>query len=351
LNILIDSWYSKILPGQSFDELLKEKYLTPIVWLASRFGVVRGLCLYFLGQSYDYIVTSGGQKGSDTLLVISAIARRKNVILLQFIRKEKMGSYGLIARFTIVPIFFLVRRLCLRHSLRAATVLTKWEVDYYNRIYKLESDRLQFIPWYYIADGIINDIELRCDKYDVFVAGGAALDWELIFNAAQGQDWRVVAISKAKDLSHVERLSKNLNVKIFSAITQDEYNKLLMQSSICVLPLKEMWTSVAHIRISNAIYAGVPIVCTNVRGVEGYLVNNVNSLLTEAGNILDLRDAINLLFMNRDLRVQLATTAMQLAKARPRIEYLNDIKKFISSVTTQPLPTSKNSPEYTEPRR
>ena len=62
------------------------------------------------------------------------------------------------------------------------------------------------------------------------------------------------------------------------------------------------WTEGFPYTIAEAMYAGLPIVTTNIRGMADHLESGINALLVEPKSPLDLSVALEKIFSDKELR-------------------------------------------------
>src|SRR5262249_57162468 len=115
-------------------------------WLTApckRIGLLRGLAGFFIGRSYDLIVTSQHARGGLARLVFQAWLGPKfpRLMLTEFITKEGAGLRRLFYRL-VLRLFF---RPAVRRAMALGLVMTEWEVNHYAAMFGLPASRFRCI--------------------------------------------------------------------------------------------------------------------------------------------------------------------------------------------------------------
>ena len=126
--------------------------------------------------------------------------------------------------------------------------------------------------------------------------------------------------------SRIRELRLEPSVQLVGPLTQEELRSLLQRSTVLV---NASWPhgewGVANV-IVEAMASGVPVIASDRPQVREYLVHGENGLLTRAGDVEELADAIELLLTEPLLRTRLA------AKGRSSVERLFDIERATSTL-------------------
>ena len=306
-TVLADGWYAQYLGDKVtlLDQLIQQRYPAWLVRLAARSGLVRGLLLFWFGRSYEAIVMSTGFL--MVLLLEAWVGRRgRRVVVLEFIRRQPSGWRRL-----IYPMWFqLIVKPATVRAMRVGRVLSHWEVDHYACMFQVPRDRFQFIAWPTRGEGdCLPRFNDASDTPMVLSSGRVACDWDTLFRAAEGRGWPLTVVCRKRDLSHVQRLNRNGRARILCDIGAAEHQELLSCATVYVMSMKELVGSSGHIRLANAVRAGVPVVSTNIRSLDGYIINGETGLLVEPGDWVALREAIERLLADPGQRDRLRTRA------------------------------------------
>jgi glycosyltransferase involved in cell wall biosynthesis len=222
-------------------------------------------------------------------------------------------------------------------------VLTAGEIEKYSDFFGVPKERFNFIPWPLHFDQQMsgdfpksNDHESNHVKISNYVmtSGRANVDWETIFEVAEKSDWPFVAVCNSLNLERVNRLNKNNRAIVLHDISAEEHGKYLKGATVYALCVSETNTGVGHIRLMNTIEHGVPVVASNVIGLEGYAVDGINSILVPPGDVNALKKAIDTLMNDAELRSQLVLSAGNFQQDRTFTNYIAEIKKYINNAVS-----------------
>ncbi|MGH6853065.1 MAG: glycosyltransferase, partial [Methylocella sp.] len=153
---------------------------------------------------------------------------------------------------------------------------------------------------------------------------------ETFFEAAHYGNWPLVVVCSSKDLPRVTALNKNGRATVFSEIDFVEYERLLVGAAICAICLKETWKSNGQARFGSAIAAGVPVVASDVLGLEGYLIDGVTAIAVGAGQPAALARAIESLMNEPERRNALAVAAQHYAAKYTKDDYFCALRQRVT---------------------
>jgi glycosyltransferase involved in cell wall biosynthesis len=334
LPVLADSWYAYKYPDicEPFDSLLEQNFPAWVIWLAGKFGIVRGWLLFLAGKNRPFLLTSAAIPGAKAFFFFEALLgeRRKHVILVEFIHAAKPKSRS-IFKFWIYHLWLhLVLKRALRKSLLTAHVLTDWERSHYAELFEVPEERFFFIPWpkRLRVDRLLEPSPASAER-SVMSSGREACDWETLFKAAEGQGWRLRIVCSRSDVQRVRRLNRGGIAEVFCEISFEDHQSQLETAAVYVLSLYEGERSSGHVRINNATRAGIPIVATSVKGIEGYIEDGDTGLLVPPGDALRLRAAVNRLLSDVKSSRVLARNAFDRAAKHTREDYMEKLGLFI----------------------
>lgn len=330
-RLLTDIWYGDELEtpcdrlDDKLDQYIANKRLKTFV-LNSK--LLHGLALFLIGREYDLILTKINRRSGFALPVLLALTGSRKLVLLEFIFGEKQPP------FFLRPFAALSNWLfgaCVRGAMIKGQVLTPQEKDNYSKLFAIPPDRLDYIPWP-LNNGLITPrVDRTADEAQFVMASGRAdCDWETIFAAAKGARWPLVVVCSRSDLERVNALNPDGRAKILSEIPLEEHGRLVGETSVYALCLREGYRSAGQIRLGNCNEAGTPVVATRVMGLESYIVENVNALSVPAGDSNALRTAIDSLMNSPEARVRLAKSALQHSLLSTRKDYMEKIDHLIA---------------------
>jgi glycosyltransferase involved in cell wall biosynthesis len=325
---LTDTWYHGELPNTT-DSL--QKFISPIL---SKFvlksSILRAIFLLIYSKKYPLLVTCWHGSGRF-LVVLAAIFGIKKIVLLEFIdfnypKKNIIISvpYGLLVKYVFTP--------ALKCTTLRIHVLTEWERPFMSKRYNYPESQIAHIAWPLLLG------EVKTRRFDVvlpqemvFSSGRASCDWDLLFAACEIGHWPLTVVCTAEDLPKVNKLNERGLAKIFCEIPKVQHDELFETATIYALCLKEATKSSGQIRLACSIEAGVPVVATDVKGLEGYLLDGITAKAVPVGDAKALSDAIEYLLNNADERAKQVTRAFEYSRKFNRHAYINNIEKLLDS--------------------
>jgi glycosyltransferase involved in cell wall biosynthesis len=354
LPILADAahtWYAYKYPDvcELFEPLLHENFPAWVISLARRFGIARGWLFFLVAQKYSFTLTTTTSRAAKAFILFEALcgSPRKHVILLEFIMQEKANSRSILKRSIYHVWLHWILKRALRKSLLIAHVLTEWERAHYSEIFEIPEERFVFIPWPKRrgSDRFMEALMPASTDRSVLSSGREACDWETLFKAAEGQDWRLRVICSHRDLPRVQRLNRNGIAEVLCEISSEDHQSEVQRAAVYVLSLFERERSSGHVRIHEATRAGAPIVATAVKGIKGYIDEGETGLLVPPGDALRLRAAVNRLLADAPYRRALARNAFEQAANRTFEDYMERIGFLIRRAIQSGLGTAVESRE------
>jgi hypothetical protein len=277
-------------------------------------------------------MTSTKVRGAKTFFFFEALlgTSRKHLILLEFLESPKANSLSILRRLShYVWLHWILKRV-LKKSLMTAHVLAQGDRLQYSKIFGMPEDHFVFIPW---PKRERNDrfAEAPAKSSDGWVvsSGREACDWETLFKAAEGQNWRLRIICSRRDLARVRRLNKDGIADVLCEISREAHQNQVKNATVYVLCLAEQERSSGHVRISDATKASTPIEATAVKGIEGYIDDGKTGLLVCPRDAARLRAAVNRLLADAPYRWSLARNAFDAAANHTREDYMERIGLLI----------------------
>ncbi|HEY2769322.1 MAG TPA: glycosyltransferase [Solirubrobacteraceae bacterium] len=326
-RVLADGWYSWLIGSvRPFTDLVAS-WPGPLQALTWRLGPFRALLLLLAATRYDTVVVVRQTLGWRSVLLGRALfGRRRKLVVMQFIDlPPRPRGRGAVIDRTWRP----VERWATRRAVRAAQVLSAWEVDLYAQRFGVEPSRFRHIPFAWSTGGGSAPPAGAAERRLVLAAGRAFCDWPTLFEAAGPRDWELTVVCSGADRPLVERLNHSGRATVRSDLEGEEVSALLRQAAVSVLPMVESGVSQGQIRLKDAVDGGAAVVASRTRSLEGYVEPGVTALLVEPGDAGALRDAVDGLMADAHARERLVSAAAERARRWTWADYLGAVEAFV----------------------
>jgi glycosyltransferase involved in cell wall biosynthesis len=324
-TVLADGWYGWLVASFPALSDVTDRWPARVqAWLL-RFGALRAVVLFAHSIRYDAVLMIRTDRGWRSLLLLRALlGRHRKLLVLHFIdHPDRTGAIAGRAD----RLWRGVDRWATRRALLAAQVLSEWEVEQYASAFGLERERFSFIPFAWrMAATELPDPDPTRDL--VIAAGRAFCDWPTLFEAARLAGWRLLVICGGHDRAVVERLNVDGTAEVLCDISPERARGLLAGAAISVLPMYDAGVSQGHVRLCDAVDAGVAVVASRTRSLEGYVEDARTAVLVAPGDPGALRAAVDELLSDPAARARLARAAFDRAGAWTWADYLAAIEAF-----------------------
>lgn len=234
--------------------------------------VTAAIRLTLAGRGGTRVITTEGTSrplGLILVMLASALFRKRNIIVLEFLPGFKRGISGKFVR--------LAYRVLIGRSVCFIQVMTEWELEQYAVEYRIPRDIIRHVPFYSFDPELASpmlDGRVQAPQGYVLASGRNSCDWGYVSRTASVSNAPFVLVTSAADENHVKRLMSGSaplrSYKIYTEITPAEHRKLLEQASVFLLSLTDSDRSSGHVRLMTCASAGVPVVAIRARGISGY---------------------------------------------------------------------------------
>ena len=177
------------------------------------------------------------------------------------------------------------------------------------------------------------------DDY-IFSGGFTARDYRTLLRAAAELDERVLLVvgrDPVTGKTGLEQvvLSKNIEVRV--NIPHSQFLELMSKAKLVALIMLDVPYAAGQMVLLDAMHMGKPIIVTRTSGTIDYVEDGKTALLTEPGNVTELKEKILLLSKNSQLRRTLGRNA----KAKWRRDFTFEAMQqkvygVIASVLSEP---------------
>ena len=218
--------------------------------------------------------------------------RDMRITVMTFIYKPKAGLAGRVYH-------HFVETALASGNVKDVIVFSRSEVEYYAGLFPKAAHKFRYIPLG-IAD--MSDIATRRGDY-IFTAGVSNRDYDFLFEALGGTDYRVRIACPGVRVPHGVT-----NIEMLEDCYGDRMLHELAGCRAVVIPLKDRNISSGQLMLLQAMQMGKPVIVTRTDALTEYVEDGRTALFID--NKPDqLRDALNRLETDQQLYDSLAENA------------------------------------------
>lgn len=207
-------------------------------------------------------------------------------------------------------------RLAMSHAFRHVdrfVVSSNWEREYYANWFSIPAERVVFQHWGVRPPAAASHDEPPVIAGDYICAiGSQARDYATLVDAMNGSPTRLVIVASPHSMHGI---ALPPNVELRTNIPLDQAMNILKYSQAMVLPMNSATARCGHVTAVSALQLGVPIISTDCRGLDDYLVDRETAQLVPQGDARALAWAIAALLADTPRRNRLATEGRAFAEA------------------------------------
>lgn len=231
-------------------------------------------------------------------LIISSLQtllmfRRPRHVILQFIMREPVPTLRSRLKYAFM-------RWCFR-SVSLCVCSSQPESEYYARVFAWPAHKVAFVPFH--TDPAFVARPAAPEEPFAVAAGRTFRDYATLLEAARGGLAFPVTIVAGRGT--VNPATAPPNVTLRYDIPLPELIGLMARSAMVVLPLTERDISTGQSVLLEAMAMGKPVIVTRVNGTVDYIDHMRTGVLVPPGDAAALREAINRLANDSDLRHRL----------------------------------------------
>lgn len=262
-------------PLTSVEAELSGRFSERTVRLARGFGPLYGILVCLVARRFERVALVKGTVGVVTVAVVETLRRSRRLIVLEMIDREPPAHplRGAIYR----AWSRLIERPAIGAAMAVGHVLTRSELELYADRYRVEPNRLSYVPWALLRERPTEFPDPR-EGRGVFASGRAYCDWETTFAAARAGDWELTVACGDADRERIERLNADGFAEVHCELQRVTHDLLLRKAAVYVLVLEPVEVSAGHVRLLAATGAGVPVVSTRAEALTDYVEPGVSCL-------------------------------------------------------------------------
>ncbi|MEI6528846.1 MAG: glycosyltransferase family 4 protein [Candidatus Falkowbacteria bacterium] len=186
----------------------------------------------------------------------------------------------------------------------------------------------------------INDKFIKRDRLNLLFVGG--LDSAHYFKGVEvllnslvilcSRNWRLKIVGDGNLRARYESLAHDLKIEkqieFVGKIDEPELIRSFQNADLFILPSINSNEAFGLVLI-EALACGVPVIASNLPGVRQVFTDHVEGLLVEPGSVSDLKEKIDSIFKNEEMRREMALSARRLAEKKYDN---NQIKKHLENI-------------------
>jgi hypothetical protein len=293
-----------------------------------RSGLARGLALGVLARRSAALALIRRERGTLPALLVAALPpARRRIFVLELLRRPLPRTAW---RRVLYRVWWkLVETPALRRGMAAAQVMTEWERDEYAAHYGLDRRCLHVVRWALRAGGEPPPPPVIAGDRTVFASGRTACDWPTLFAAAHEAGWELTVVCSRRDRREVMAFAQEVPARVLSEVPEDEHERLLRESAVSAIVIEDRGLSAGQVRLMTSVSAGVPVVATRVRSLEGYVDEGETGVLVPPGDPTRLRAEIDALLDDPARRGRLRDVALERAAAWTYEDYFATLRRLI----------------------
>lgn len=183
------------------------------------------------------------------------------------------------------------------------------EIETYSSLLEIPEERFHFVPLQYGAT-IETEAPDRQEPY-IFATGSGHRDYKTFFEAVEKLGYPTIVLAGPRAL---KGLTPPANVEIVDSMSKQQIRRHVRHARVNVVPLKTTGVTVGLVTIVECLRHGCGMVSTARSGIEDYLTDGYNSLLSLPGNAESLATRIEAYWTDDSLRHKLNANALAFAE-------------------------------------
>ena len=224
-------------------------------------------------------------------------------VIVQFIMREKAPTFTSRAKYALMRWCFSSVHMCICSS--------RLEARYYVEAFGWEARKVGYVPLH--TDPGFLARQSPTEERRVIAAGRTFRDYRSLLQASPGIDAPLTIVASPASLAG-ETVPDGVEVRFDVPI--EELIALIATSMVVVLPLEERQISIGQSVLVEAMTMGKPVVVTRVNGTVDYVEHMVTGILVPPRDPDALREAVNRLVADPELRRRMGAAAQAQVLAR-----------------------------------
>lgn len=211
----------------------------------------------------DIIISMTSTPGITSALILNILKRKYKIKIIALNLLAHWGS----SNHMIEKIRDLFYMIAFKYPYLWSTVNVKTDINLYSKNFCVDKERFFLLP-----DAIENmkSIKMSQSKEEYIFAGGMSeRDWDCIVKCAiQLKKYKFVVVANKHDWS--DKYPQLDNLQVYHNITLKEFNKLLYDSKVVVLPLKSEGTAGLMV-LFEALRNKKMVIATETEAIKNFI--------------------------------------------------------------------------------
>jgi glycosyltransferase involved in cell wall biosynthesis len=250
---------------------------------------------------YDLVIARQGKTGFPYAMLRSMIGQKNPPFLL-----STFNYRGLIRHFDFFARFAM-------RSVTHSTVVTPFEVKYYQQILALSPEAISFCPlgwydpltWFNPESVKLPDFFGAHERY-ILSSGRSYRDYATLANAVRGLDIKVIILARKFNLAGIDLPE---NVITSDLLPLPQFRALLHKAQFVVLPLQNLPHATGDSHLIQVMCFGKAVIATRMSSSETYVEPGHTGMLVAPGDVTGMRQAILDLWNNQDEVIRMGKEA------------------------------------------
>lgn len=213
--------------------------------------------------------------------------KHNNLVIMTFIYKQKKGLIGKIY-------FKFIKYVVQSKYVDVFICFSKNECEYYSNEFNVSQDKFKFSTLGIENISLPKELKTNKNEKTIISCGRSNRDYNFLYNALKNTNYNLNIISDECKLENCK------NITIYNNVFGRKYLKMLNNSYIAIIPLKDENISAGQLVILQAMQLGKPIICTNSNTVSDYIEDGVTGFIVKK-DAESLRALIEKLYNDEEL--------------------------------------------------
>lgn len=204
------------------------------------------------------------------------------------------------------------------------------QIEYYKKFYPWIVDKCQFIPFGTDLEYFERDKDENIKEEDYILSIGYSMrDIKTLIEAYK----KVNTNAKLKIIGNPNIQADDDKIEIYGPVEKRELNKQIQCAKFCILPLVYKNYSFGQMTLLQQMYYGKCVITAKVPSVVDYVTDEKTALLYFPEDVDDLKNKIEILDRNEELRKKIGKQAQKSVKNNfNEITMANSIFNFIQKI-------------------